>query len=85
MISVGRRNPYGHPAAAVLTAYQNAGVQLFRTDRDGGVWVTGRLSSPDLQFHATRDARPRPVRIGPSIFTSESQNLTRIWNQWSGS
>ncbi|MEC4668444.1 MAG: DNA internalization-related competence protein ComEC/Rec2 [Nitrospirota bacterium] len=82
VISVGRRNPYGHPAAAVLTAYQNAGVQLFRTDRDGGVWVTARLSSPDLFVRTARASIPQPVRIGPAMLASEVENLARIGNLW---
>jgi competence protein ComEC len=54
-ISVGARNPYGHPSPATLTRLQEAGVAVYRTDRDGAVvfetdgrtltvttWATGR-------------------------------------------
>ncbi|MFN7914585.1 MAG: DNA internalization-related competence protein ComEC/Rec2 [Vicinamibacterales bacterium] len=37
VISVGRSNNFGHPAAAVLERYDAVGAQVFRTDRDGAV------------------------------------------------
>jgi competence protein ComEC len=40
VISVGRRNRFGHPAAATLSALEAAGVRTWRTDRDGAVVVT---------------------------------------------
>ena len=46
IISVGRRNKFGHPSANVVQEMERRGVQVFRTDRegaiifesDGGVW-----------------------------------------------
>lgn len=40
VVSAGRDNWFGHPAAAVLARYEAAGVPLLRTDRDGAVTVT---------------------------------------------
>jgi competence protein ComEC len=37
VISVGARNPYGHPDAGVLERLQTAGARVYRTDRDGAV------------------------------------------------
>jgi competence protein ComEC len=37
VISVGRGNPYGHPASVVLQRYQEIGTQIFRTDQDGAI------------------------------------------------
>ncbi|PYR28179.1 MAG: DNA internalization-related competence protein ComEC/Rec2 [Acidobacteria bacterium] len=39
VVSVGRGNRFGHPAAAVLERYREAGAEIFRTDRDGAVTV----------------------------------------------
>jgi competence protein ComEC len=39
VVSAGRRNPYGHPAAAVLERYRDIGAAVFRTDQDGAVTV----------------------------------------------
>jgi competence protein ComEC len=39
VISVGRGNPFGHPAASVLERYRNSGAAVYRTDRDGAVVV----------------------------------------------
>jgi competence protein ComEC len=37
LISVGRRSPFGHPHLEVLERYRQAGIRVFRTDRDGAV------------------------------------------------
>ncbi len=39
VVSVGRSNNFGHPAPVVLRRYDENGVRLFRTDRDGAVSV----------------------------------------------
>ena len=36
-ISVGARNPYGHPDAGVIGRLVAAGAQVLRTDRDGAL------------------------------------------------
>lgn len=48
VISVGRHNPYGHPAPVVLSRLRRHAVPVLRTDRDGMVRIT---------------PRPEPVRI----------------------
>jgi competence protein ComEC len=37
VVSVGRSNNFGHPAAAVIERYKSVGAEVFRTDRDGAV------------------------------------------------
>jgi competence protein ComEC len=37
LISAGRGNRYGHPAPAVLARLEQAGIEVFRTDRSGNV------------------------------------------------
>ncbi|MGC8741600.1 MAG: DNA internalization-related competence protein ComEC/Rec2 [Candidatus Sumerlaeaceae bacterium] len=39
VISCGRRNHYGHPSPAVLKRLETHGARVYRTDRDGAVWV----------------------------------------------
>lgn len=39
VISVGRRNNYGHPAPETLERYKEGGVQILRTDEDGAVII----------------------------------------------
>ncbi|MFI5659132.1 ComEC/Rec2 family competence protein [Streptomyces sp. NPDC051684] len=41
LISVGRDNPYGHPAPGTLAALRARGAAVLRTDRDGAVAVVG--------------------------------------------
>ena len=82
VISVGRHNPYGHPAGIVLEAYAALGVSLYRTDRDGAVWVTGRRSDPALQMHRAIDQRLQRVATGHSLWACEQSNWARLLGQW---
>jgi competence protein ComEC len=40
LISVGAKNPYGHPAQESIDSLTRLGTQVFRTDRDGAIAVT---------------------------------------------
>lgn len=39
LISVGRRNPFGHPAAQIVERYRTRDIPLWRTDRHGAIRV----------------------------------------------
>jgi len=39
IVSVGRANTFGHPAPDVLARYEQFGVDVFRTDRDGAISI----------------------------------------------
>jgi competence protein ComEC len=39
LISVGESNKYDHPSRKVLDRLKKAGINYFRTDRDGSVWL----------------------------------------------
>jgi competence protein ComEC len=51
-IEVGRRNLYGHPAAATVRALLHAGAAVVRTDRDGSVRVEPAAGALRIQPHA---------------------------------
>ena len=40
IISVGWKNPFGHPNDDTISRLEDAGVKVYRTDKDGGVTVT---------------------------------------------
>ena len=50
VISVGEVNPFGHPSEDVVERYENDGVRLLRTDRDGA--VTALTDGQSLSVHA---------------------------------
>ena len=82
VISVGRHNPYGHPAPGVVRAYADRGIALYRTDRDGGVWVTGTSSSADLQVHLTLEQQPQRVPFPRCPWSCERSNWERSIDRW---
>jgi competence protein ComEC len=57
VVSAGRRNPFGHPAPAVIRRYQAAGAEIFRTDRDGAVMVDTDGTSIDVRTFTGRRVR----------------------------
>lgn len=82
VFSAGRRNPYGHPAAAVLDAYGLEGSTVLRTDRDGGVWFTGRVFDESLHAHRARESAWQLTSSTSCLWTCEQANWSRIWKQW---
>jgi competence protein ComEC len=54
VVSAGRGNHFGHPAAEVLERYRAVGVQIFRTDQDGAVEIRTDGSSIDVQTFTGR-------------------------------
>ncbi len=82
VISVGQANPYGHPVQAVLQAYADQNVAVSRTDLDGAVWVTGRLSTSEMTLTRMRDLIPRPVDPRHCLWPCELQNWRLVWHQF---
>jgi competence protein ComEC len=54
VVSVGRANRFGHPAAEVLRRYEDIGSEIFRTDRDGEVMVDSDGYSIDVRTFTGR-------------------------------
>ena len=50
-ISVGIDNGYGHPHPVVLKRLEGSGVQVFRTDQDGDLFLTSEGGEPELTPH----------------------------------
>jgi competence protein ComEC len=54
VVSAGRTNHFGHPAAEVLRRYRDAGTEIFRTDLDGEVTVDTDGYSIDVRAFTGR-------------------------------
>ncbi|MCK5426187.1 MAG: DNA internalization-related competence protein ComEC/Rec2 [Thermodesulfovibrionia bacterium] len=51
VISAGRDNPFNHPHEETVQRYHNAGIRLFRTDRDGAVSITSEKNSYSVKTY----------------------------------
>lgn len=78
IISVGAANPYGHPAPAVIKTYEDYAKTIYRTDRDGAVWVQGRISGHDLTVTSMRELIIQPVDVFACPWRCEQRNWYRL-------
>lgn len=80
VVSAGVGNRYGHPSEAVLRAYGNQGFQVFRTDRDGAVWIDADVREPSFTIHTNRERELHKISRDGSILGQEGANLKRLWD-----
>ena len=80
VVSVGSHNRYGHPAPEVLSAYENRGLPLYRTDRDGAIIIETSLDSPDLRITTAKQEELIPVPLNADMWKYEWANWQRLWN-----
>ncbi len=78
VVSVGRHNPYGHPAANVVAAYREAGIHLLRTDHDGAVWIMARLSRPEWRIETAHEASLAAIPMNALWDSGEWKNYRRL-------
>ncbi|PYP18973.1 MAG: hypothetical protein DMD54_04085 [Gemmatimonadetes bacterium] len=77
VVSVGAGNSYGHPSPTVIAEWENAGARVYRTDRDGTVFV---VANDDGSFVITTD-RADPtgiVRFQPFVQDSAVSPITPV-------
>jgi len=53
VISVGTGNTYGHPSAEVVQEWENAGANVYRTDRDGTVIIQAKRDGSYIVLNET--------------------------------
>ena len=60
VISVGKDNPYGHPAAITLSKLKSVGAEVFRTDEQGTITITsdGQTIKVDKKSSAVKPQAP---------------------------
>ena len=84
VVSAGQRNRYGHPASSVLAHYDEKGIAVYRTDRDGAIVVTQHLDSFDTTIQTTRERALSAVSWEGNFFRQELDNLQRLGVKWAG-
>src|SRR5205814_3313185 len=57
VVSAGRAHHFGHPAPEVLARYRAVGAEIFRTDRDGAVFVDTDGRSMEVRTFTERKVR----------------------------
>ncbi len=63
VVSTGRGNQFGHPAAAVLQRYQDRGTLIFRTDTDGAVTMATDGYRLRIETFGGRTVTAEPARL----------------------
>ncbi len=76
VISVGVHNPYGHPAPEVLSAYQQLGSQIFRTDQQGAIVI--EVTEDILRARQFSDLVLSPVQWDSKMLFVEWENMKRL-------
>ena len=64
MVSVGARNPFGHPTPAALARLAAAGARIYRTDFDGAIEITTDAELLRVRLWARPDATEELVLGG---------------------
>jgi competence protein ComEC len=67
LVSAGRGNPFGHPAAATLARLARQGVALWRTDQDGEINVRTDGTTIEVSSHAGRTRLFRIAAAGDRL------------------
>jgi competence protein ComEC len=57
VISLGESNPFGHPSESVVERYEQRGVRLLRTDRDGAITASTDGTTISVRTFAGENAR----------------------------
>ncbi|NLC69286.1 MAG: MBL fold metallo-hydrolase [Clostridiaceae bacterium] len=73
IISVGKDNPYGHPAPETIERLVKAGVQVYRTDESGTIVVT----SDGETIKIDKKTSPIKEQAPPKATTAEAEDLTQ--------
>ena len=78
VVSVGSHNRYKHPASEVIAAYEEQGIPIYRTDREGAIIIEGSLDSPDLRIRTTQQEQFDPVVFSENFWSQEWKNWKRL-------
>lgn len=65
--SAGRMNRFGHPAPDVVARYRRVGAAVFRTDRDGAIWIATDGSRVVVQTSSGRYLSRRVADDSPDL------------------
>lgn len=75
VISVGKKNMYGHPHAETLALLSNTA--MYRTDRDGAVGMT-EMPDSSLKIRTWEGMRIKEAKVG----VEELENIKKLFRVW---
>lgn len=78
VISAGYQNPYHHPSTEAISAYENRGAVIYRTDLNGAVIIQhrdGRIKAITYEDTALREV---DFNNTASVFYTELSNIKKI-------
>lgn len=80
VVSAGQGNRYGHPAQAVLQAYDH--MTIYRTDSHGAIVFSAKPDSEEIRVRRTTDRQPVPLDLSDYSPGREWENVSRFWQIW---
>jgi competence protein ComEC len=81
VVTVGRENPYRHPADEIMDRYGRAGADICRTDRDGAVLIESERDRLDVTRWDEVMLRRIINMKSEEWKTIEKQNWQRVWQR----
>jgi competence protein ComEC len=79
VVSVGKENPYRHPADEVIDRYVRAGANICRTDRDGAVFIKPEGNQLEVTRWSELMLRRITLASPGEWKTVEQRNWTKLW------
>ncbi len=79
IVTVGRRNRYGHPSPEVVDRYQTTGTRLYRTDSDGALTVVVEKSGLVVRTWGARMVQRIELADLASWRRQEQRNWRALW------
>lgn len=79
VVTVGKSNPYRHPADEVIERYERTGADICRTDRDGAVMIRPHGDRLEVTRWSEMMLERVPINETSRWRNRELRNMRRLW------